>query len=108
MIWSVSTFDRRSGTPTPVCRVNFSIGGLLVSGQTAAGSGTDGTGPRSAGLGRGPPTAGAAAASGDTRGVRPPLPRPPSQVPVGVHAPRSPPASRARVLAPHTQHPALR
>src|SRR3954471_2188505 len=37
MIWSVSTFERRSGTPTPVCRTNFSIGfsSLTSSGDHA-------------------------------------------------------------------------
>src|SRR6188474_1917543 len=33
MIWSVSTSERRSGTATPVCTVNFSIrASLQVSG----------------------------------------------------------------------------
>src|SRR5215217_8047289 len=32
MIWSVSTLLRRSGTPTPVRLVNFSMSGLQVGG----------------------------------------------------------------------------
>src|SRR5687767_1776024 len=32
MIWSVSTLLRRSGTPTPVCLVNFSMSEVLEIG----------------------------------------------------------------------------
>ena len=68
MIWSVSTLLRRSGTAVPVCTVNLS---MTVS-------------YRSAGLARWPVTAVAAATSGDTRWVRPPLPCRPSKLRLDV------------------------
>ena len=96
MIWSVSTLLRRSGTPMPVWVVNVSISWLLLGS----------TGSRSAGLDRVPRTAVAAATSGETRWVRPPLPWRPSKLRLDVDALRSPGASWSGFMPRHIEQPA--
>ena len=95
MIWSVSTLLRRSGTPTPVWLVNFSIRPAPIS-------------PRSAGEERVPRIAVAAATGTDTRWVRPPLPCRPSKLRLEVEALRSSGASWSGFMPRHIEQPAPR
>ena len=98
MIWSVSTLVRRSGTPMPVCVVNFSI--VRPPGDRVGAT------VRSAGLESVPRTAVAAATSGLTRWVRPPLPCRPSKLRFDVDALRSPGASWSGFIPRHIEQPA--
>ena len=95
MIWSVSTLERRSGTPMPVWVVKASI--------SARSSGLEVLGRR-----RVPRTAVAAATSGETRWVRPPLPWRPSKLRFDVDAQRSPGASWSGFMPRHIEQPAER
>ena len=80
MIWSVSTFVRRSATARPVWVVERCPWRQPSRRRS-----------RSAGLRRAcPTTAVAAATCGDTRWVRPPLPCRPSKLRLDVEALRSP------------------
>src|SRR5699024_6842609 len=110
MIWSVSTLLRRSGTPMPVGVVKASMAGVLGrAGQAPGGRSEGGTGaPRSDGEDSVPRTAVAAATTGETRWVRPPLPCRPSKLRLEVEAARSPGASWSGFIPRHMEHPAWR
>src|SRR6476661_9832697 len=99
MIWSVSTLLWRSGTPMPVWVVNFSMADPSLAVGTGAGGlyaaparrpADAGSDSRSDGELSVPRTAVAAATTGETRCVRPPLPCRPSKFRLDVDAQRSP------------------
>src|SRR5690606_38995696 len=95
MIWSVSTLLRRSGTPTPVCWVNFSMAMFLLSGADQRAGGLE-VGRR----GQRPPHGGR---GGDERGDEvgaPALALAPLEVAVGG---RGGPLSRLELVGVHPQ-----
>src|SRR5699024_3091093 len=98
MIWSVSTLLRRSGTPMPVWVVKDSMGCSWSEGSRVSRSRAQAAGSRSDGEDRVPRTAVAAATTGETRWVRPPLPCRPSKLRLEVEAALSPGCSCSMCL----------
>src|SRR6201995_2170477 len=107
MIWSVSTLLRRSGATRPVGLLDFSIRGSL-SGSVGGRARAAGAAGSSSGVLRWPVTAVAAATSGETRWVRPPLPWRPSKLRLEVEALRSPGLSLSGFIDRHIEQPADR